>query len=268
MFTILKMKKIKALFIDIDWTLYDHKNKTFDYKSIKSLNKLKRKGVKIFLVTTRTYHTAVQLGVFDEIIPDGYAMMNGGYIVVDGKEIYQYHFPLDILKDIVDITLKHNLTMELSTKNDRFLIKEKNEYVDLLFQTYKETMPPVFKFDNQDVITALLFAPKSYDDVLLKEYPKNINYYRYDDYGVDIIAKVHSKGEAVAMIMSYLSLDKDECMAFGDDLADISMFKEVKYSVAMGNAKEEAKNNAFYVTKTVWKHGIKKALRHFKLIFF
>ncbi len=263
---IISMKKVKAIFVDIDWTLYDHKYKSFDFKSVKALHYLQTKGVKIIVVTSRPLHSAEQLGLFNVLKADGFAFMNGAYILLDDEEIYQYHFPKELLKVVVDKTIEHNLTMELSTKDDRFLIAEKNDYVDYLFSTYQESMPPVIKYDNQDVVTSLLFAPKEYDEILKKEYPKQVAFFRFDDYGVDIAVKKHSKGEAVKLVKEKLHLRDDECMAFGDDIADISMFKEVSYPIALANAKEEVKKEAIYVTKPVWKHGIYFALKKYRLL--
>ena len=55
-------------------------------------------------------------------------------------------------------------------------------------------------------------------------------------------------------------------MAFGDDVNDIPMFNSVKYSVCLGNGKEEAKKHAFYVTDTIENDGLYKALKHFELV--
>ncbi len=260
------MNKIKAIFVDIDWTIYDHKYKSFDYKSIAALKYLQNKGVKIIIVTSRAYHTVEQLGLFKVFKPDGLAYSNGSYIELDGEDLYQYHFPKDILKQVVDVTKKHNLTMELIRKKDCFLIAEKNNYVDALFSRYLETIPPVIEYDNQDVVGALLFASEEYDAILKKEYPKEVSYFRFDNFGVDIALKKHDKGQAVKLVMDKLNLKREECMAFGDDLADIAMFNEVLYPIALKNGKEEAKKASFYVTKPVWKHGVYHALKRFKLL--
>ena len=55
-------------------------------------------------------------------------------------------------------------------------------------------------------------------------------------------------------------------MALGDDVQDVSMFKACKYSAAMGNGNPKAKESASYVTYHIDSHGVKKALKHFKVI--
>jgi hydroxymethylpyrimidine pyrophosphatase-like HAD family hydrolase len=55
-------------------------------------------------------------------------------------------------------------------------------------------------------------------------------------------------------------------MCFGDGGNDISMLRHVAIGVAMGNASDEVKRTADYVTDTVENDGIWKALKHFKVI--
>ena len=69
----------------------------------------------------------------------------------------------------------------------------------------------------------------------------------------------------------YNVLDKeritlDEAMAFGDGGNDLSMVKHVPFGIAMGNACEELKAVANYVTDDVDHDGIAKALLHYGLI--
>lgn len=64
----------------------------------------------------------------------------------------------------------------------------------------------------------------------------------------------------------YLGLDISETMAFGDGGNDISIIREAGIGVAMGNANEEVKAMADYVTSSVDEDGVKNALVHFAII--
>ena len=55
-------------------------------------------------------------------------------------------------------------------------------------------------------------------------------------------------------------------MAFGDGGNDVLMLKHVGIGVAMGNAEDEVKRAADYVTDSVDEDGVEKALRHFGVI--
>ena len=54
-------------------------------------------------------------------------------------------------------------------------------------------------------------------------------------------------------------------MAFGDGGNDITMLRHVGYGIAMGNARDEVKSVADYVTDTVDEDGVVQALHRFVL---
>ena len=55
-------------------------------------------------------------------------------------------------------------------------------------------------------------------------------------------------------------------MAFGDGDNDIEMIKFAHIGVAMGNADNEVKENADFITDSIDHDGIEKALIKFKII--
>ena len=64
----------------------------------------------------------------------------------------------------------------------------------------------------------------------------------------------------------YLGLEIGETMAFGDGGNDLSIIKEAGIGVAMGNAGDNVKAIADYVTSSVDEDGVKNALEHFGVI--
>ena len=63
-----------------------------------------------------------------------------------------------------------------------------------------------------------------------------------------------------------LGISVRETMAFGDGHNDIEMLRFAGIGVAMGNASDEVKGAADYVTDSVDEDGIALALQHFGLI--
>ena len=62
------------------------------------------------------------------------------------------------------------------------------------------------------------------------------------------------------------TLSPEETIAFGDGGNDISMLRFAGIGVAMGNAEDDVKASADYVTAGVDDDGIRKALSHFGLL--
>lgn len=63
------------------------------------------------------------------------------------------------------------------------------------------------------------------------------------------IANINSnKGIAVKKLLEILNIKKEEAIAIGDDNNDLSMFEQVGYKVAMGNAIDIVKEKADEIT--------------------
>ncbi|MBE6708159.1 MAG: HAD family phosphatase [Ruminococcaceae bacterium] len=77
---------------------------------------------------------------------------------------------------------------------------------------------------------------------------------------IEVNLKGTSKGRAIAMLCDMLGIMPDEVMAFGDADNDVEMLKYAGFSVAMGNAKDEAKAVCRYVTETNENDGVAKAI--------
>ena len=75
-----------------------------------------------------------------------------------------------------------------------------------------------------------------------------------------------TKQNGIDQFLQHYNIDLSETMAFGDGGNDIQMLEHVAIAIAMGNANDEVKNIADYVTDDVEHDGIMKALQHFQLI--
>jgi len=76
----------------------------------------------------------------------------------------------------------------------------------------------------------------------------------------ELVNQKASKGNALEMLAAQLKISFDQVMAIGDSPNDISMLGRVKYSVAMGNAKEEIKALCKFVTQTNGENGVAHAI--------
>ena len=255
--------EIKIIFVDIDWTLLNHKYKPgrYDKSSIRALKRVQKKGIKVFICTARPYHSVEQVGFFNYFKPDGIITGNGGLIIYNNEIIYGPTMDQKEFEKLCELALSLNVNLEFIRAYDAYLIAPPNEAVYKLIETYPENIPEVMDFHNQKVISCALFAPKELDELIRPNFPKSFYYYRYHDYGVDIASYPHIKGEAVKIVLDYLKIDKEQAMAIGDDDQDISMFDYVKYGVAMGNAKENVKKSASFITKDIDHHGVRFVIK-------
>ena len=82
----------------------------------------------------------------------------------------------------------------------------------------------------------------------------------------DITPLGGTKQNGINKFLEYYHIDLSETMAFGDGGNDIQMLQHVHTSIAMGNANDDVKAIADYVTDTVDHDGIYNALKHYDLI--
>ena len=74
-----------------------------------------------------------------------------------------------------------------------------------------------------------------------------------------------SKKCAVEFLQKYWGLKKEEILTIGDQNNDIALLQAGGLKIAMGNATDELKEIADYITKSVWEDGFVKAMEKFCL---
>ena len=103
-------------------------------------------------------------------------------------------------------------------------------------------------------------------ETLLMPTLRNCTSGRWHPAFTDITAADADKGKGLHAMADYLGLNIDETMAFGDGGNDISIVREAGTGVAMGNAGDNLKQVADYITTHVDEDGVKNALLHFGVI--
>ena len=71
------------------------------------------------------------------------------------------------------------------------------------------------------------------------------------------------KSVGIKKMMDILNAPMDDVVVFGDGHNDITMFQMAKTSIAMGNAIDQLKETATFVTKSCDEDGIEYACQHF-----
>ena len=74
------------------------------------------------------------------------------------------------------------------------------------------------------------------------------------------------KGVAVGRLAAHLGVDTSELVGFGDARSDLELLRACGTGVAMGQAPDEVKDAATFVTDPVDADGLAAAFRHLELI--
>ena len=259
------MNNIKAAFFDFDWTLFDHKTRSFILSAIESINKAQENGLKIFINSARSFYSLKGLETFSLFNFDGFIVSNGGACMVGEKTLYAHYLNKEIIEKIIEICRENDISYMISTTKNSYIEERNTDNIKAFYSVFYETYPLSIKqYENEDILIIQVFCDES-KDYLFKGL-KNVKSNRFCENVIEFTAKEFVKSEGVKAVLEYFNLDPQECAAFGDDLNDIDMFELVKYGVCMGNGKEEAKKHAYHITTNIEDDGIKNALQFLKLI--
>lgn len=81
----------------------------------------------------------------------------------------------------------------------------------------------------------------------------------------DVTVRGADKGDAVRGVAAALGVDIEDTYAFGDGINDLPMIVAAGHGIAMGNAVDELKEAAEYVTSSIDEDGVAHGLAHFGL---
>ena len=118
---------------------------------------------------------------------------------------------------------------------------------------------------NKEVIQMTPFITEEEEKEVLPSIP-TCEIGRWYPAFADVTAKGDTKQKGIDEIIRHFGIKLEETMSFGDGGNDISMLRHAAIGVAMGQAKEDVKAAADYVTAPIDEDGISKAMKHFGII--
>jgi Cof subfamily protein (haloacid dehalogenase superfamily) len=190
---------------------------------------------------------------------------NGLSVVFEGKEIDKQFLTTKQVHEIINQSVgKTDLNVCLETTIGPVL----GQRADNEFYNYEDFVADIqddlSKVDDYDIYQVALSGEELTDRVKLHIPGLQAKIVGVGAY--DVFPEDRSKATGIAKILEVMDLDKDQAIAFGDEENDMEMFQYVTHTVAMGNAKQELKEQATYITDTVNNDGIYKACLYYQLI--
>lgn len=255
---------IKAIFFDIDGTLASFKTHKISPSTFDILKQLQNKGIKLFIATGRGKDG---LDVLQNFPFDGYITLNGQYCYTNDQLIYENTIQKEDLQALLDY-LKIKPFPCGFTKEHTKVFNMRDERVDEIHSiTHNDNHPAGDCHDiiHHKIYQCMCFVNKEEEKELLKIMPNCISA-RWHPLFCDVSPIGGTKQNGIDQFLKYYDLNLSETMAFGDGGNDVQMLEHVAISVAMGNANEELKEIADYVTDDVDHEGIKKALEHYHIL--
>lgn len=259
------------LVLDIDGTIF-RKDYTASERVKTKLKQLVDNGIKVVLATGRMYAAtkfiAKELGLSTPVVT-----YQGGLVrdfLNDDKILFEKTMDETLAREVITELKKRNIFFNLYI-NDILMVEEDSElirnYVDARNIAYK-VVGNCDEMDLKGLNKLLAIDP---DTRLIEELQKEMAGKFKDKLYVirstptfcEFSSPEATKGNAVRFLANMWNIKKEEIMACGDQDNDIEMLLAAGIKVAMGNATDELKKIADFVTETVDNDGVVVAIEKF-----
>lgn len=258
---------IKLVATDIDGTILIPEGEfTAEVKSC--INNLSSRGVKVVLVTGRM-NAAAQLIAKELNLDTPIVSYQGGLVTNGETTLYERYLTKKQAEDIIDWAKEENIHLNLY--NDDVLYSESDDYEIKRYCSIQHIEYKLTDFSslNKDKVNKILAIdynnPEKIDKLekdLNKRFP-DLYIVKSTPYFLEFSNKEASKYCAVKFLQKYWKLKDDEILTIGDQNNDIELLRAGGIKVAMGNATDELKDCADYITDTVHNNGFVKAIDKF-----
>lgn len=258
---------IKLIATDIDGTiLIPDKEFTEGVKSC--VADLIQNGVKVVLVTGRM-NAAARLVAEKLNLQTPLISYQGGLVTEGDRVLYERYLTEKQAEEILDWAKEEDIHINLY--NNDILYSERDcfeiqKYAGRQNVSYVVKDFKCIKKDKVNKILAIDYEHPEKIDKLEKELPQrfpDLYIVKSTPYFLEFSNKEASKYCAVKFLQDYLDIKDEETLTIGDQNNDISLLKAGGIKVAMGNATEELKKCADYITDTVENDGFVKVINKF-----
>ncbi|SCP96469.1 Cof-type HAD-IIB family hydrolase [Anaerobium acetethylicum] len=261
----------KAVFFDIDGTLYDDKLGIID-STRKAIRQLVENGHLAFVCTGRSKALVPE----EDFLPIGFngiVAACGTYIDYEGTNVYNRELDPKLVRDSVEILRKHKLIPVL--EGAEYIYFDKEEYTEeidpfagAMEASIGDRRKPIK--GNEDSVKINKFTVKRRPDSAIeeacRELASDFEPIFHDSHSIEFVPKSFSKARGIEIITEKLGISRENTYAFGDSNNDMEMIKYVQYGIAMGNSTDAILKAADYITDDIRDHGIMNGLKHFGLI--
>jgi Cof subfamily protein (haloacid dehalogenase superfamily) len=268
---------IRLLVLDLDGTIVDESNHIRDSVT-QAVDLVKRRGVAVAIATGRRYQSSL---LAHDLIGSTLPLIcyEGGIIRERNTGFTHRHWAL--APQVVSQILDHTDRLSLDGRLSVHLYVEDDLYVSNLNDASSKflegsTVVPIVVSDLRPLLNrATTKVMVLSDDVeiitRLSTHLKNSDSRtRIKDYkSITLLEAFHptaNKRSAVRYLAEeIMALQPENVMAIGDDFSDIAMLEYAGIGVAMGNAPAAVKSCADWVTTTIEKDGVARAVERWIL---
>jgi len=268
-------RSYRLLVVDIDGTLQG-RSRTISAEDVEALAKVRDLGVQVSISTGRA--TRACSDVLNKLSLEGYHIFFDGALVASperGDEVYVEPLSPAVLKDAVAFAHMEDIPLELYSATQYFA--ERESWSTQAHRQFFAIEPIMVDFDGlwereriiKGGLVALSHEEADKVNRFCEQFDGSLHFSwartpAYPGVGfVNVLAPGVSKGKALEALASHLGIPLAEVMAIGDGINDIPLLSLAGLAVVMGNASDEVRAVADYVTLDVDHSGVAAAIGKF-----
>lgn len=263
------------LVLDIDGTLVGS-DKTISEKTREAIIKAQQRGKIVAIASGRSIagirKTASNISLEQY---GGYVIAYNGTTVVNcktGECIYNQMVPKELVKPVYEAAKRVNAGIVIYNDNTKEMISGNglNEYIKIDAEACNVTINEVSDFVkavnfpfNKFLLSGKPEHMAEVEKIMAKEFGDRLNVFRSDPFYVELLPRYVDKGVAVEKLVKHLDIQREKVICIGDSYNDLPMLRFAGMGVAMGNAQQEVKEMADYVTASNDEDGIVNVIDKF-----
>jgi hypothetical protein len=264
-------RKISLVLADVDGTLVNEQ-KVLTKRAQAAVQHLGEAGIRFAITSGRPPRGMAML--LDELRLDTpIAGFNGGLFVTPQLTIIEQRtLPNDIAAQAIELIRSCGLDVWIYRSNDWLISNADAPHVAREARTV-QFKPTIVANVGEDLtqIAKIVGVSDDYEKVQHCEadaqaaFGQHATANRSQPYYLDITHKDANKGAVVEFLSRHLEVPAAEIATIGDQPNDVLMFKRSCFSIAMGNASDQVKEQASVTTDSYNDEGFAKAMERFVL---
>lgn len=246
-------------FFDLDGTLLNQQSQ-LDEEVIQALHHIRDNGILPVIATGRGHFELeglmAQSGITSAVA------MNGQFIIVEGETIYHEPMAVASIEKLKTLADAKDQALAFYDKDSYWV----SEMTDLVKHAYGYTDAPLptvndTRYLTDEINMLLVFTDQVSDVAYYQTLVPEFNYFKNTPYSIDIINAGSNKGTGIKKVVELLGFT-GQTYGFGDGPNDLHLLKSVDHATAMGNAINDLKAIADFVSTANTDHGIVNAFKH------
>ena len=258
------MNTPRAIFFDIDRTLYDHRSDFVPPSTLAAIAALRTRGIVPAIATGRGY-AALPPRIAQLVASGEIALVvssNGQYNRLGDRVLSAHPLPVADIESLIRAFRAHDWEYTFVSERHMAAGRSRGSSHRVLRGYPCYIVAPDY-FREHAVHQMIVLAPVEEEAALqaiLADHGGRYRSVRSHASAVDLLHADGSKARGIVDACTALGFAPQETMAFGDGLNDVEMFAAVGCAVAMGDACDALKAVASHITGTLEEDGIARAL--------